>query len=113
MTTTTIEAPTITPDKPVELDEAGKVLMRAADIVRERWQQLYAGTSGEPRCALGAIYEASGLDGTHIPWSEDPHCCEAHMRLRGAVGAIHVWNDVVGRTAEEVAEALERAAYLG
>ena len=84
---------------------AAEVLMRAAAIVRERWCQFEAGDSGGPRCAMGAIHEAS-VDFLHYVM--------ATSRVRCSIGgSIAGWNDADGRTAEEVAEGLERAAIGG
>jgi hypothetical protein len=99
------EAPPKPADKPVELDETGKVLMRAAEIVRERgWCQLdYEDDQGRV-CAAGALYAASG--------DEWPYVAMGRRRLAASLGrAVETWNDVPGRTKEEVIEALERAAY--
>ena len=108
MTTTLIEAPTIAPapDKPVELNETGKVLLRARDILLERgWVQGVSGAPGGPRCVGGAMSEAS----------DSGHAVETFTRFVTSVGirlgGVAPWNDAPGRTREEVVLALERAAY--
>lgn len=75
-------------------------LVRAAEIVRERWCQKRFGYLGEQRCVAGAIAEAA------------PGSIVSYRAFRTWLGREVVsWNDEYGRTAEEVAEALERAAY--
>jgi hypothetical protein len=107
MTTTILETPTITPvpDKPAELDEVGKVLMRAAEIVRKRWTQGTFFDHAGNVCVAGALNEAStGSALHHRPelWAE--------VAKRWGVDDVGQYNDAPGRTANEVAEALERAA---
>ena len=85
------------------LEEWQTTLLKAAEIVRERWNPRAYGHKGGPRCALGAIDEAAGrgLSGAH----------PAVRHLRGHVGCfISDWNDSPGRTAEEVASVMESVA---
>jgi hypothetical protein len=105
------------PDKPVELDETGKELMRAAKLLRERGHCQFVAEDHEGRvCLAGAIILASGrqfhlLDGglpDFVPALDRP----SYKRLTRSLGrSPWSWNDDRGRTAEEVIEALERAAY--
>jgi hypothetical protein len=87
------------------------VLLRAAEIVRERGLSQGPWRPGGPLCAAGAVGQAGeelGLTRSEM---------EAHLlRFAGALGGsafseVHGWNDAPGRTATQVAEALERAAY--
>lgn len=113
-------------EAPAELDEVGQVLVRAAEIVRERWQRWDFGVDGGPRCLMGAISEAGKplwRKTTKHSWIDDFSLAESSDcagRLAKSLGLRHsggvplvVWNDTKASSAEEVAEALERAAYLG
>jgi hypothetical protein len=106
-----LERDVITTDKPAELDEVGRILVRAAEIVRERGlaKGVFESITGSV-CAEGAI--AYATNGT---WNPDDDCqavSRLHASLGGTLGATFKFNDHPDRTAEEVAEALERAAYL-
>ena len=85
-----------------EIDEAGKILLDAADYIeRHGWcQGAHENGQGEV-CAMAAIY----------------HCYRrgdltAMRRLQNYVGSRYVgdWNDAPGRTKEQVVEALRAAA---
>lgn len=89
------------------LTETQRVLLRAAQIVRERWQQGWCGLNGGPRCAGGALIEAG--DSTFFG------CGPAYLELnryleKNKLVGVPDFNDMPGRTAEEVATALESAA---
>lgn len=94
------------------LAEPDPVLLRAAEIVRERWGQ---GTpsfgSGGQACAMGAIAIAGGFD--YFRWMPSDAESLRYAKALGFKNSCEVadWNDTEGRTADEVAEALERAAY--
>lgn len=90
-----------TPIEPLEQHE--QVLMDAAQIVRSRWRQGHFGQDGEPRCAMGAIWEASDKNMVH---EKGP----THLLLFYLDRSIPDWNDTPGRTADEVASAMESAA---
>ena len=67
--------------------------------------------SGRPLCAAGAVGEAAGELGLHRTEMEGKV-----LRFAGSLGGsaardVHGWNDTPGRSAGDVAEALERAAY--
>jgi hypothetical protein len=109
------EAPPKPDDKPVELDETGRVLLRAAEIVRERWcQGRYTDRFGG-HCAVGAVAKASGAevfaDQEFVILTESLSAALAQLALALGGEWVPGWNDTPGRTAEEVVEALERAAY--
>lgn len=89
------------------LDEASRVLLRAAEIVEERWCQDELGKAGGPVCGWGAIIEASGGG------PEDELWVSAYRRADAAVGGLIRFNDTEGRTKEEVAAALRAAAMQG
>lgn len=102
---TEIQAP------PAKLAEPNPVLLRAAAIVRERWTQDSAtALEGPPRCAMTAIAEIADRAGdASLFWT-------ARAALVKSLGLasewmVPDWNDAPGRTKEEVAEALERAAW--
>ncbi len=99
------------PYDPISLPPEGIDLLRAAQIVRERWRQNEYGEDGGPRCAIGAISEVTGIlcDYLHSGWQYHP----VTSLLRPFVGEkdIPYWNDDPARTAEEVATAMEAAAY--
>jgi hypothetical protein len=86
------------------------ICIRAAEIVRERWCQHQAGDTGQARCLAGALHEAAELD----PFVESERYREAYLKVACIVGggSPELWNDEPGRSAEEVADALERAARL-
>ena len=93
------------------LDEVGRVLMKAAGIVRERWCKYGMGTPGGPRCAVGAIAEVTSYIITQF---------EAVSLLASRVGVdgqnewdiVMTWNDGEGQTAENVAAVMEQAARV-
>jgi hypothetical protein len=87
------------------------VLLRAAGILQERGLCQGPWRPGGPLCAAGAVGQA----GEELRLSRTQ--MEAHLlRFAAALGGsgisdVHVWNDAPGRTATQVAEALQRAAY--
>jgi hypothetical protein len=105
---------TVDPIVPLEvqpLADPDPVLVRAAEIVRERGLCQGPWNAGGPLCAAGAVGEAAKELGLTRPEMES-----SLLQFAGVLGgagfrAVHRWNDVDGRTADEVAEALERAAY--
>ena len=110
MTTTTIERPNVLPqrDRFVQPDS---VLLRAAEIVRERGLCQGAWRAGGPLCAAGAVGQA-GVDFDLERWEMEARLLQFARALGGsAFNDVHSWNDTPGRTGQEVAEALERAAY--
>jgi hypothetical protein len=105
---------TVDPIAPLEaqpLADPDPVLVRAAEIVRERGLCQGPWAAGGPVCAAGAVGEAAGelgLDRTEMEGKV--------LRFAGSLGGstardVHGWNDTPGRSAGDVAEALERAAY--
>ncbi|MDQ3865218.1 MAG: hypothetical protein M3304_00100 [Actinomycetota bacterium] len=87
------------------------VLLRAAEIVRERGFCQGPWRTGGPVCAAGAV----GVAGRELGFV-DPEIDARLLRFAQAVGGsafshVHAWNDAPGRAAWEVADALERAAY--
>ena len=96
-----------------ELDEASKVLLRAADLVEDgrlTWVQGSENCRGSNVCAAIAIQRAA--DGT---WGVAP---EARARFAAAVGGgstydIWHWNDAPGRTQAEVVAKLRSVALGG
>jgi hypothetical protein len=93
------------------LAQPDSVLLRAAEIVRERGLCQGPWRPGGPLCAAGAVGQAGeelGLSRAEM----EAHLLRFACTLGGsAFSEVHGWNDVPGRTATQVAEALERAAY--
>jgi hypothetical protein len=97
--------------EPEQLATPDPVLLRAAEIVRERGFCQGPWRPGGPLCAAGAVSQAAEELGFVRP--------EMEARLRRfaaalggvAVRDVHRWNDAPERTAGEVAEALQRAAF--
>ena len=87
------------------------VLVRAAEIVRERGLCRGPWRAGGPLCAAGAVGEAAKELGLTRPGMESCLLQFAGVLGGAAVRDVHRWNDTDRRTADEVAEALERAAY--
>jgi hypothetical protein len=93
------------------LAQTDQVLLRAAGIVRERGLCQGPWRSGGPLCVAGAVGQA----GEELGLSRSD--MKAHLlRFAGALGGsafsdVHSWNDAPGRTATQVVEALQRAAY--
>jgi hypothetical protein len=99
------------PHEAQPLAEPDPVLLRAAEIVGDRGLCQGPWRAGGPLCAAGAIGEAGrdhGLDRTEM----EARVLRFARSLGGSsAGDVHAWNDAPGRAAEDVAEALERAAY--
>jgi hypothetical protein len=91
--------------------EPDPVLLRAAEIVRERGLCQGPWRAGGPLCAAGAVGEAGSDLGLPRAEMEARVLRFAHALGGSAVSDVHGWNDAPGRTAGDVAEALERAAY--
>ncbi|MGH3019848.1 MAG: DUF6197 family protein [Gaiellaceae bacterium] len=93
------------------LADPDPVLLRAAEIVRERGLCQGPWRTGGPLCAAGAVGEAGkdhGLDRAEM----EARVVRFARALGGSdVSHVHCWNDAPGRSAGEVVEALERAAY--
>ncbi len=96
-----------------------EVLVEAARLVRLGWCQGEARVFSAERCsycAIGAVSTAAMEGSFADEEDEEDHersCDAAISALEEALGArlgIVAWNDDPGRTAEEVAQALERAA---
>jgi hypothetical protein len=108
-TKTTVEP--IAPPEAEPLADPDPVLVLAAEIVRERGLCQGPWRGRGPLCAAGAVGEAAKELGLTRPEMES--CLRQFaVVLGGAVFRdVHRWNDADGRTADEVAEALVRAAY--
>lgn len=110
VTRTSTEYPRVLP-QPEPLVAPDPVLHRAAEIVRERGFCQGPWRVGGPLCAAGAVGQA----GEELGFSRTE--MEARLlQFADALGGsafvdVHSWNDAPGRTAGEVAEALQRAAY--
>jgi len=104
---------TITDFQPVvaePMPPEGLVLLRAARIVREGWCK-GALKRGDSVCALGAIRRACGLGASDVD-NTSPLKSVAYKMLREQIGgSIADFNNAPERTAEEVATAMEAAAY--
>lgn len=88
---------------PAVLDEASKLLLKAAVYLEEiGWCQNTFGYEG-PRCAIGVLITMNH--------SNDHIYQTARDRLRAIVGKdIMSWNDTPGRTKEEVIAKIRAAA---
>lgn len=87
------------------------VLLRAAEIVRERGLCKGPWRPGRSLCAAGAVGQAAEERGLTRAQMEG-----RLLRFAGSLGGsdfrdVHSWNDAPGRTVSEVVEALQRAAY--
>jgi hypothetical protein len=105
---------TVDPIAPLEaqpLADPDPVLVRAAEIVRERGLCQGPWAAGGPLCAAGAVGEAAGELGLHRTEMEGKVLRLARSLGGSTAGDVHGWNDTPGRSAGDVAEALERAAY--
>lgn len=108
----------VEPPKLLDLDEAGRALMQAADMIRRQgWFQKNCSDYDDdetrgPQCAALAIGNCGN------------HSSEPYWRFATSLGFksngfnnhhnfIWNWNDTPGRTKEQVIEALERAAIGG
>ena len=100
----------------VGLDEASKILLKAASLIEERgWCQHALETHEGRMCANGAVWIAAGRpvskDGVPPPeWHLTYRA--ARTRLWSSVGHVHDWNDAKDRTQAEVVAKL-RAVALG
>ena len=102
-----------------------QVLLRAASEVRKGWCQFELDDASGNVCARGAILRGAEVDlGGIMAWHEAPAIANAaDRRLARYLGydgdlppghdrTVSGWNNAEGRTQEEVASALERAAYM-
>lgn len=96
---------------PRPLAQPDPVLIRAAAIVRERGLCQGPWRAGDPLCAAGAVGIAGGDLGLSRAEMEATVLRFARALGGSAVRDVHTWNDAPGRSAEDVADALERAAY--
>jgi hypothetical protein len=99
------------PHEAQPLAEPDPVLLRAAEIVRERGLCQGPWRAGGPLCAAGAIGEAGSDHGLARKEMEARVVRFARSVGGSAVRDVHAWNDAPGRAARDVSEALERAAY--
>jgi hypothetical protein len=108
--TTTMLQPRVSPETQ-PLVEPDPVLLRAAEIVRERGLCQGPWRAGGPVCAAGAVGVAARDLGLSRREMEDVVLRFARAVGGSNAGDVHGWNDASGRSAGDVAEALERAAY--
>lgn len=93
-----------------KLDEASKLLLKAADLIERRgWCQNHYASQDGRLCYLGALKTVLGvpLDGV-----SHPLIGEAGLRMSKAVGrpCVWQWNDDTGRTQEEVVSKMRAVA---
>jgi len=96
------------------LTKTQRVLLDAAKEVRKGWCQFALARDGNV-CVLGALYVADGADRTtESIVSRDPSDAgrAAYTQLTKHVGYITIFNNAPKRTSEEVATALEAAAFM-
>lgn len=88
----------------------------AARVVREGWCQGAYDDEEGCHCVMGALHVGFGLSLSETTKADEdamsaPLAASLRLRLRGTPKrAVVSWNDAPGRTAEDVAEALERCA---
>ena len=109
MTTTTEYRRALPEAQP--LAQPDPVLFRAAGIVRERGLSQGPWRAGGPLCAAGAVGVAGGDLGLSRAEMEASVLRFARALGGSGAGDVHSWNDAPGRSAGDVAHALERAAY--
>jgi hypothetical protein len=90
-----------------------EILLKAAQIVREpgMWRQKAASGPQDPTCcAMEAIEAAAGKKRVSSYEGSEAMTALGKLLGQGAYRSIIAWNDAEGRTAEEVAAAMEQAA---
>ena len=94
-----------------ELDEASKVLLRAAELIEKHgWCQNAAGDMEGSVCLWGAIQAAQGIEPGSIIFLDN----EAWDRIFSALRYCPIrWNDAPGRTQAEVCAKLRAVALAG
>jgi hypothetical protein len=110
VTTIAIEYPRLLPRRE-PLATPDPVLLRAAELVRGRGFCQGPWRRGGPLCAAGAVGQAGEELGLIRPEMEVRILQFARALGGSAFSDVHSWNDTPGRTAGEVMEALQRAAY--
>ena len=96
-------------DQPTPIPEDARILLRAADEIRERgwYQGWFEGPNGEV-CMLGAI-QCARRGATSVWRNEDNSITRLlcmHLKCRG----VSSWNDAPDRTKDDVIAAFEGAA---
>lgn len=95
---------------------ADQILTEARELIRAGWTQGDYTSIEDGKvcyCAVGAVRKAAGLLGGGELF-DNPSYDGAINRLHRVVGgSIPYWNDVYGRTREEVVEAFDRAIAGG
>lgn len=93
-----------------------KALLKAAQEVRKGWCQNALADGRGGVCAYGALHVADGAGRDSSEIFDHQFSSEAYRtafdRLAGHVGHIPDWNNAAGRSAEEVASAMEACARL-
>lgn len=96
------------------LDDASKLMLKAADLIETRGLCKGVYIDGDAHCIFGALRRAAGLGferkdiGTTTPALQ-----EADKRLTSILGPVPPWNDVDARTKEEVVAKLRVVALGG
>ncbi len=98
-----------------DLDNTGKRLLAAADLLEEKgWCRLYL-FNKEKQCALGAIYRTCSKPEGYDSSETHNIIMRLDSYLRKKIGlkfiTISIWNDVKGRTKKQVIQAFREAAY--
>lgn len=98
-----------------ELDDASRLLLRAADIIESHgWCQNSYTSAGGKLCLLGAVKVARGLTPEDAEDTEalvERACERVYVSL--GLRRVHIWNDEPGRTKEEVIAKLRSVALGG
>lgn len=90
------------------------IYSKAADYLMEHgWRQHAKGEHGGPRCALGALFSASGM--TDLSVAQSDETCHAYVEAVRQLtehvdGNVPAWNNAPERTAEDVILAFKELA---
>lgn len=103
--------------QPVELDGPAKLLLKAAAVIeRDGWCQNDIQTFDGRVCLAGAVKRAAGVPLHNFVWDEESEEAMDRMNRQalqeGFVDAPR-WNDMIGRTKEEVVAKLCAVALAG
>lgn len=102
----------------VNLTDVQIVLLDAAAEVRKGWCQHKLETADGRVCVRGAIMRANDNQFLDLGWGraspieqDADWLLSLHLGIDAYISDVPDWNDVPGRTAEEVSAALEQAAF--
>ncbi len=100
-------------EQPAELDDASKLLLKAADLIETRGHCKNALEKDGAFCAVGALCFAATGSPRDLPPSGHPYY-SAFTRLYDALGCFPVdWNNAVERLKDEVVAKFRSVALGG